>query len=35
MIPNLEGGFTRHLPDGAEMTIFEASEKYIAEECRC
>jgi aconitate hydratase len=27
----LEGGFTRHLPDGAEMTIFEASEKYIAE----
>jgi len=31
MVPNLEGGFTRHLPDGAEMTIFEASEKYIAE----
>ena len=30
MVPNLEGGFTRHLPDGAEMTIFEASEKYIA-----
>ena len=28
---NTEGGFTRHLPDGAEMTIFEASEKYIAE----
>jgi len=28
MVPNLEGGFTRHLPDGAEMTIFEASEKY-------
>src|SRR5437764_12882613 len=27
----LEGGFTKHLPDGAEMTIFEASEKYIAE----
>jgi len=26
-----EGGFTRHLPDGAEMTIFEASEKYRAE----
>jgi aconitate hydratase A / 2-methylisocitrate dehydratase len=32
MVPNLEGGFTRHLPDGAEMTIFEASEKYLAEE---
>src|SRR5579863_3565532 len=31
MVPNLAGGFTRHLPDGAEMSIFEASEKYIAE----
>src|SRR5262249_53747979 len=31
MVPNLEGGFTRHLPDGAEMTIFEASEKYLSE----
>ncbi|MFY9560815.1 MAG: aconitate hydratase AcnA [Terriglobales bacterium] len=29
-----EGGFTRHLPDGAEMTIFEASEKYRAERVR-
>ena len=27
---NTEGGFTRHLPDGAEMSIFEASEKYHA-----
>jgi aconitate hydratase len=31
MVPHLEGGFTRHLPDGAEMSIFDASEKYIAE----
>ncbi|MBV8052545.1 MAG: aconitate hydratase AcnA [Acidobacteriaceae bacterium] len=31
MVPNLEGGFTRHLPDGTEMTIFEASEKYASE----
>jgi aconitate hydratase len=31
MVPNLEGGFTRHLPDGAGMSIFEASEKYIAD----
>ena len=31
MVPSLEGGFTRHLPDGAEMSIFEASEKYIAD----
>jgi aconitate hydratase len=28
---NTEGGFTRHMPDGAEMSIFEASEKYQAE----
>jgi aconitate hydratase len=26
-----EGGFTRHLPDGGEMSIFDASEKYHAE----
>jgi aconitate hydratase len=31
MVPNLEGGFTRHLPDGGEMSIFDASEKYISE----
>ena len=31
MVPNLEGGFTKHLPDGAEMSIFDASEKYLAE----
>jgi aconitate hydratase len=31
MVPTLEGGFTKHLPDGAEMSIFDASEKYIAE----
>jgi aconitate hydratase len=28
---NTEGGFTKHLPSGKEMSIFEASEKYIAE----
>ncbi len=26
-----EGGFTRHLPSNAEMSIFDASQKYIAE----
>jgi aconitate hydratase len=26
-----EGGFTHHLPDGTEMSIFEASEKYQSE----
>ncbi|MGA8541046.1 MAG: aconitate hydratase AcnA [Terriglobales bacterium] len=28
---NTEGGFTRHLPDGAEMSIFDAAEKYHTE----
>jgi aconitate hydratase len=28
---NTEGGFTRHLPDGTEMSIFDAAEKYRAE----
>lgn len=31
LAPGTEGGFTRHLPDGTPMTIFEASEKYIAD----
>jgi aconitate hydratase len=26
-----EGGFTRHLPDGAQMTIFDAAMKYQAD----
>ncbi|MBZ5679753.1 MAG: aconitate hydratase AcnA [Acidobacteriia bacterium] len=28
---NVEGGFTRHLPSGEEMSIFDASEKYQGE----
>ena len=28
---NTEGGFARHLPDGTEMSIFDASEKYQSE----
>jgi aconitate hydratase len=31
LAPGTEGGFTRHLPAGAQMTIFEASEKYHAD----
>jgi aconitate hydratase len=31
MVPETEGGFTKHLPDGEEMTIFDASVKYEAE----
>src|SRR5947209_10713850 len=34
LVPNLEGGFTRHLPDGQEMSIFDASEKYRTEGVR-
>ncbi|GGG49250.1 aconitate hydratase AcnA [Bizionia arctica] len=26
-----EGGFTKHLPSGEEMTVFEASRKYLKE----
>ncbi|HWY19657.1 MAG TPA: aconitate hydratase AcnA [Candidatus Acidoferrum sp.] len=28
---NVEGGFTRHLPSNQEMSIFDASQKYIGE----
>jgi len=31
LAPGTEGPFTRHLPDGAEMTIYDASLKYQAE----
>jgi len=31
LAPGTEGGVTRHLPDGALMSIFDASEKYAAE----
>jgi aconitate hydratase len=30
LTPDREGAFTRHLPDGGEMSIFDASEKYRA-----
>jgi aconitate hydratase len=29
LAPGTEGGWTRHLPDGQQMTIFDASRKYI------
>ncbi|MFB6106246.1 MAG: aconitate hydratase AcnA [Halobacteriaceae archaeon] len=28
MLDDVEGGYTRHQPDGEEMTVFEASEQY-------
>ncbi|HYN16291.1 MAG TPA: aconitate hydratase AcnA, partial [Terriglobales bacterium] len=31
LAPGTEGGWTRHLPDGEGMTVFEASEKYQKE----
>jgi aconitate hydratase len=31
LAPGTEGGETRHLPGGEQMSIFEASEKYQAE----
>jgi len=31
LAPGTEGGVTRHLPSGTELSIFDASEKYRAE----
>lgn len=31
MVPGVEGGWTRHLPDGEKMFIYDASVKYKAE----
>ena len=31
LAPGTEGGVTRHLPDGEEMSIFDASVKYMKE----
>jgi aconitate hydratase len=31
LVPGTEGGVTRHLPDGAQMSIYDASVRYQAE----
>ena len=31
MVPGTEGGYTRHMPDGEEATIYEAAMKYADE----
>jgi aconitate hydratase len=31
MVPGVEGGVTRHMPDGAQMAIYDAAMKYQAE----
>ncbi|MBI3937716.1 MAG: aconitate hydratase AcnA [Betaproteobacteria bacterium] len=28
MVPGVEGGYTRHMPDGEQMTIFDAATRY-------
>jgi aconitate hydratase len=32
LVPGAEGTWTVHIPSGEEMTIYEASQRYIAEE---
>src|SRR5699024_4784021 len=32
LAPGTEGGVTRHLPDGEEMSIFDASQRYLDEQ---
>jgi aconitate hydratase len=32
MVPGVEGGVTRHQPDGEQMPIYDAAMKYIAED---
>jgi aconitate hydratase len=31
LVPGVEGGFTRYLPAGGQMTVFEAAERYQSE----
>ena len=31
MVPGVEGGFTRHVPSGEQMTIFDAATRYLEE----
>ncbi|MGB9800804.1 MAG: aconitate hydratase AcnA [Thermanaerothrix sp.] len=31
LVPGVEGGFTRHFPDGEQMTIYEAAMRYQSE----
>jgi aconitate hydratase len=31
LVPEVEGGYTRHFPDGAQMTIFDAANAYREE----
>jgi aconitate hydratase len=31
LVPGVEGGYTRHLPSGEQLAIYDASQKYAAE----
>ena len=31
LVPHIEGGFTRHIPSGQEMTIYDAAVQYRGE----
>jgi aconitate hydratase len=31
LAPGTEGGYTRHLPDGEQMTIYDAAQRYAAD----
>jgi len=31
LVPGVEGGYTRHLPSGEQLPIYDAAEKYAAE----
>src|SRR3546814_18979484 len=31
VVPGVEGGFTKHLPDGKVMPIYDAAMQYVAE----
>jgi len=31
LVPHIEGGFTKHIPDGKEMTIYDAAMQYRSE----
>jgi aconitate hydratase len=35
LVPGVDGGFTRHLPDGATMSVYDAAMKYAAEGVPC
>jgi aconitate hydratase len=29
LVPGVEGGFTKYMPDGKQMTIYDASQRYM------